>query len=73
MNKSLAIYRDQAYYRAERARVLHWKAKISVGEEALSLEADAQRLLQETWKERKVEGSSFEDSDYDRMVVFWSR
>ena len=71
--QALAIYRNQSYYKAERARVLHWKAKTSSQEEASKLDSEAAQLLGEARQEWNGTGESFLDSDYDDMVVFWSR
>ena len=71
-DKALAVY-NLSYHKAERARVLHWRAKIATGTDTAVLEAEAARLLQETRAERDVEGRSFDDRDYDQLVVFWSR
>ncbi|KAF2206289.1 hypothetical protein CERZMDRAFT_89415 [Cercospora zeae-maydis SCOH1-5] len=66
--------KQKQHYSAERARVLHWKAKlVPAGKDQVAKMQIAADLLKFARDERGVEGSTSEDSDFDEMVVFWSR
>ncbi|PIA96290.1 hypothetical protein CB0940_10839 [Cercospora beticola] len=69
------IYQTQKqHYKAERARVLHWKAKlVPVGEDQSVKLRIAADLLKSAQDQRGVKGTTADDSDFDEMVVFWSR
>ncbi|CAK1367572.1 unnamed protein product [Cercospora beticola] len=74
LDQAHEVYQKQKqHYSAERARVLHWKAKlVPVGEQGVKrrIAADSLRTAR---TERGVEEGTFEDNDFDEMVVFWSR
>ncbi|PPJ52979.1 hypothetical protein CBER1_10953 [Cercospora berteroae] len=69
------IYQTQKqHYKAERARVLHWKAKlVPAGEDQSAKLIIAADLLKSAQDERGVKGTTSDESDFDEMVVFWSR